>query len=219
MWDSYRHTSTKVANEISTQIHKGTGEGRGFVQKRICLCVQLHSTDTHGHTTGHKSKETVALSMTLNLWGLEGSVMWSVKFAPWIQGHQLFFFISGVNGDITTSTNAPLIHSVLFYLSSFCAHALAVCVISTCFLNPICISLPQGKGRLPKHSIWCNATTRQLTRHHRTKLATATALSQAHSGLNALQGLVKTAAKTKSVIWGGWGNPQRTMERSVRCWK
>lgn len=71
------------------------------------------------------------------------------------------------------------------------------CAIRKCFLNPVCISLLQGKGRLLKHSGWCNLAMRRLTWHQWTDLATAIAVSRAQSSLDAVLVPAKTAAKTR----------------------
>lgn len=69
---NHERKSCQQNKHPNTQRHRQRKRFRAKAFLLVCAAAS-----THRHATGHKSKETVTLSITLNLWGLEGSVMWS----------------------------------------------------------------------------------------------------------------------------------------------
>ncbi len=184
----------------------------------MCMCAHTASAHTHAHT--HSWARTERDSDTLNnpefrglgrIWQEVLSSTWGLE-ATWIQGYyQSFHSISRENCNITTSTD---LLSIQFYIRAGPSSWFSLCHcapshIRMCvFLHilwVVCNASPQSnlhtiaavKGRLLKHSGWCNLARRPLTWHQWTDVATATAVSRAQSGPDTLTECSKTTAKTR----------------------
>lgn len=103
--------------------------------------------------------------------------------SAWIQGYYQSFHL--VSGETSQQAQTYLLSIQSYIIEVLMAFFMSPCTLMhgckcvcfrcfvMCFLNSICISLLQGKGRLVKHSGWCHLAIKRLTWHQWTDLAAA----------------------------------------------